>query len=262
MAAGTSTASRAATIGFRSHWRRRSAADCASARNSWRSHTAARSSARASSTPAPSRRSPATTWCSPSPRPRFDGCRSRPRCRRNSTRRSPVCDTDARRRRCCSSRGRFWRTPGRARAFGSALPFGAVWDGNEQQRGRAGILSLLAGGSASDASQAIARPRRRAQPSWTRSTGSAPAAPTLSRHGRSCGSRIRSSRGGYAYFDPGFDPSLRPWLAHPVRPPVLRRRAHQHPVAGLHERRHRERPSRRSRGCGRSRTHWSLVVGR
>ena len=50
---------------------------------------------------------------------------------------------------------RFWRAPGRPRAFGSPLPFGAVWDGNEEQRGRAGILSLLAGGSASDATQAI-----------------------------------------------------------------------------------------------------------
>jgi len=31
---------------------------------------------------------------------------------------------------------RFWRIPGRPRAFGSPLPFGAVWDGNEEQRGR------------------------------------------------------------------------------------------------------------------------------
>ena len=50
---------------------------------------------------------------------------------------------------------RFWRAAGRPRAFGSPLPFGAVWDGNEEQRGRAGILSLLAGGGASDATQAI-----------------------------------------------------------------------------------------------------------
>src|SRR5471032_3055994 len=50
---------------------------------------------------------------------------------------------------------RFWRAPGRPRAFGSALPFGAVWDGNEEQRGQPGILSLLAGGSASDATRAI-----------------------------------------------------------------------------------------------------------
>src|SRR5213076_135803 len=50
---------------------------------------------------------------------------------------------------------RFWRAPGRPRAFGSPLPFGAVWDGNEEQRGRAGILSLLAGGGASDLTQAL-----------------------------------------------------------------------------------------------------------
>jgi monoamine oxidase len=30
---------------------------------------------------------------------------------------------------------RFWRVPTRPRAFGSPLPFGAVWDGNEEQRG-------------------------------------------------------------------------------------------------------------------------------
>src|SRR6185295_12222682 len=50
---------------------------------------------------------------------------------------------------------RFWRVPGRPRAFGSPLPFGAVWDASEEQRGRGGILSLLAGGSASEATQAI-----------------------------------------------------------------------------------------------------------
>src|SRR5262249_33183395 len=50
---------------------------------------------------------------------------------------------------------RFWRAAGRPRAFGSALAFGAVWDANEEQRGRSGILALLAGGGASDATQAI-----------------------------------------------------------------------------------------------------------
>src|SRR5207245_11603066 len=50
---------------------------------------------------------------------------------------------------------RFWRIPGRPKAFGSALPFGAVWDGNEQQRGRPGIRALLAGGVASEASEGL-----------------------------------------------------------------------------------------------------------
>src|SRR5262249_8046929 len=48
---------------------------------------------------------------------------------------------------------RFWRVPGRPRAFASPLPIGAVWEGNEEQHGRTGILSLLAGGGASDATQ-------------------------------------------------------------------------------------------------------------
>src|SRR6185436_7783164 len=34
---------------------------------------------------------------------------------------------------------RFWRIPGRPRGFASPLPFGAVWEANEDQRGRAGI---------------------------------------------------------------------------------------------------------------------------
>src|SRR5262249_31472589 len=50
---------------------------------------------------------------------------------------------------------RFWRAAGRPKAFGSPLPFGALWDANEEQRGRPGILSLLAGGSASEATQSM-----------------------------------------------------------------------------------------------------------
>jgi monoamine oxidase len=50
---------------------------------------------------------------------------------------------------------RFWRKRGRPNAFGSDQPTGAVWDGNEQQSGPAGILSLLAGGRASEQLQAI-----------------------------------------------------------------------------------------------------------
>jgi monoamine oxidase len=50
---------------------------------------------------------------------------------------------------------RFWRAAGRPRAFGSPLSIGALWDGNEEQRGRAGILLLMAGGGASEATLAI-----------------------------------------------------------------------------------------------------------
>ena len=110
---------------------------------------------------------------------------------------------------------RFWRVPGRPSAFGSALPFGAVWDANEEQRGRAGILSLLAGGGASDQSQTIlARDGAR---------GFADALDWLgSERAEILGSRQivwehdPLARGGYAYFDPAFDPSLRAWLARPA----------------------------------------------
>lgn len=109
---------------------------------------------------------------------------------------------------------RFWRHPGRPRAFGSPLPFGAVWEGNEEQRGRSGILSLLAGGSASDATQ-------------TTMAKDGPAGLTSelewlgARRAELLSSRQVSwenepfSRGGYAYFDPAFEPSLRAWLARP-----------------------------------------------
>ena len=109
---------------------------------------------------------------------------------------------------------RFWRIPGRPRAFGSALPFGAVWDGNEQQRGRAGILALLAGGSASEAAQAIlAREGARGVADtldWLGSQGS-----ELLGARQVAWEHDPFARGGYAYFDPGFDPTLRHWLARP-----------------------------------------------
>jgi monoamine oxidase len=109
---------------------------------------------------------------------------------------------------------RFWRIPGRPRAFGSALPFGAVWDGNEQQRGRAGILSMLAGGGASDASQAmLARDGAQGFVDALDWLGSKRASLVAARH--VVWEHDPMARGGYAYFDPAFDPSLRAWLARP-----------------------------------------------
>src|SRR5687768_7953656 len=48
-----------------------------------------------------------------------------------------------------------WRRPGRPRACATDLDIGAVWDGSEEQRGPRGILTLLAGGSASGATNAM-----------------------------------------------------------------------------------------------------------
>jgi len=109
---------------------------------------------------------------------------------------------------------RFWRTPSTPRAFGSPFDFGAGWDGNEEQRGKAGILSLLAGGAASDATAAIMD-----------RDGVAGLARTLNWLGASTASLVGWrqtrweadpwSRGGYAVFDPSYAPTLRGWLAQP-----------------------------------------------
>ena len=109
---------------------------------------------------------------------------------------------------------RFWRVPARPKAFGSALPFGAVWDGNEEQRGRPGILALLAGGGASAGSQEILA--RDGALGFTEALdwlGAKRAAVLASR--QIVWENDPLARGGYAYFDPGFDPSLRAWLARP-----------------------------------------------
>jgi monoamine oxidase len=109
---------------------------------------------------------------------------------------------------------RFWRLPGRPRAFGSPLSFGALWEGNEEQRGAGGILSLLAGGAASDATRAIVA---REGPG-----GLVRALEWLgSKHADLVAWRQvvweddPFARGGYAFFDPGFDAALRIWLARP-----------------------------------------------
>lgn len=109
---------------------------------------------------------------------------------------------------------RFWLKRSGPKAFGSPLPFGAVWDANEEQSGRAGILSLLAGGSASDATheivvkegyQGLAR-----QLSWLGSKGE-----TLNGASSLRWDAEPWSRGGYAVFDPAFTASARGWLAQP-----------------------------------------------
>lgn len=48
-----------------------------------------------------------------------------------------------------------WRKAQRPRACASDLEIGAIWDGSEEQSGRRAILTLLAGGDASSATQQI-----------------------------------------------------------------------------------------------------------
>jgi len=108
----------------------------------------------------------------------------------------------------------FWRNRGRRRAFGTDLPIGAVWDGSEDQKGGQAILTLLAGGRASnDLQEIVASEGDRGVIDRLRWLGT----PT-----RLLASFVLSwehdswSHGGYAVFDPQFDPSLRLWLARPA----------------------------------------------
>jgi len=109
---------------------------------------------------------------------------------------------------------RFWHRHSKLKAFGTDLPIGAVWEGNEEQPGPHGILSLLAGGSASgETRQLIADGGVQSltqQLAWL----GADDRPVLA-------SRVISweddpwVRGGYAYFDPSYDPAWRVWLCKP-----------------------------------------------
>lgn len=113
----------------------------------------------------------------------------------------------------------FWRTRGRARAYGSDLPMGAVWDATEDQPARSAILSLLAGGKASRALAEIIG-----------SEGEAGLVRRLSWLGRPATLHAMKiviweddpwARGGYAVFGAGYDPRLREWLARPAGPLVF-----------------------------------------
>jgi monoamine oxidase len=109
-----------------------------------------------------------------------------------------------------------WRRSGQPRACATDLDLGAVWDGSEDQHDRRGILTLLAGGNASDATKAMLK---------------ASGAQQLLQHlkffgiGRAKLIATQSisweddpwARGAYAYFDPSFPPSARRLLRLPWR---------------------------------------------
>jgi monoamine oxidase len=107
-----------------------------------------------------------------------------------------------------------WRGRGRPRACATDLDIGAVWDASEDQRGPRGILTLLAGGKASDATKAALA-----------AGGAQPLAESLRflglRRARLIASRSVTweddpwARGAYAFFDPSFSPSARRLLALP-----------------------------------------------
>lgn len=109
---------------------------------------------------------------------------------------------------------RFWVKRGRPRAFGTDLDTGAVWDGNEAQRGPRGILSFLAGGNASKSLQDILHSEGEAGVVKRLDWLGTPARLVASH--AAVWDHDPWARGGYAYFDPGFDPLWRAWLARPT----------------------------------------------
>jgi monoamine oxidase len=109
---------------------------------------------------------------------------------------------------------RFWQRRGTPRAYGTDLPIGAMWDGNEEQRGRTGILTLLAGGSASRETRKLVA--ERGVEGFVEALEWLGATQKSVRASRSvCWEDDPWARGGYAYFDPAYDPELRTWLARP-----------------------------------------------
>lgn len=108
---------------------------------------------------------------------------------------------------------RFWVRAGRPRAFGSDLSTGAVWDGNEQQASRAGILSFLSGGRAADEMVSLLNAEG--------ANGVVDRIRWLGRPSRLLASHLVRWNddpwvgGGYAVFDPAFDPEDRDRLALP-----------------------------------------------
>jgi monoamine oxidase len=113
-----------------------------------------------------------------------------------------------------------WRRRGKPRAFGTDMPIGAVWDGNEEQasgrKAASGILTLLAGGRASTATRelfAAGGPSRIIRQLTWLDLKSAELVGWTSVSWED----EPWSRGGYSYFDPGFSPALRYWLARPFK---------------------------------------------
>jgi monoamine oxidase len=107
---------------------------------------------------------------------------------------------------------RFWKKTGRPLAYGSDAPTGALWDANEEQGGRPGILTLMAGGQASEDSRKIVAQQgveglvRRLE--WLGSSDA-----DLLHADLVTWEDDPWAGGGYAYFDSGFDPASRDWLA-------------------------------------------------
>jgi monoamine oxidase len=101
---------------------------------------------------------------------------------------------------------RFWRR-GRPSLIGTNQSIGAVWDGNEEQARRPGILSCVAGGGASAGLQTLLE---REGPHGAVRHLTWLGHPTRLLHARAIvWERDRWAGGGYVMYPAGFDPALR-----------------------------------------------------
>jgi monoamine oxidase len=107
-----------------------------------------------------------------------------------------------------------WRKRGQPRAYGTNLSVGAVWDANEEQKGDAGILTLLAGGRASAETQQLLAAGG-AERIVRRLTWMDLKQTSLLASNSVSWEHDPWARGGYAFFDAAYDPGIRSWLARP-----------------------------------------------
>ena len=115
---------------------------------------------------------------------------------------------------CIQFDGHPWRRLGRPRACATDFDIGAVWDGSEDHRGGRGILTLLAGGSASYATKTVLAAEGAERLAGQLSFFGLPRARLIASRGTTW-EDDPWARGGYAFFDASFPPSARRMLALP-----------------------------------------------
>ena len=100
------------------------------------------------------------------------------------------------------------------KAYATDLPLGTMWDANEEQPGRTGILTLMAGGSASHAARESLRTGGIEQV-LSGLTWLGPAPRDLLAFTQISWETDPWAGGGYAAFTTSYDPALRQWLIQP-----------------------------------------------
>lgn len=110
---------------------------------------------------------------------------------------------------------RFWRHSRRPNAYATDLSIGTLWEANEEQPGRMGILALMAGASASQAAMQASIAEVHTGRTLSALSWLGPAPRDLLGFSRTNWENDRLAGGAYAAFTTAYDPALRPWLTQP-----------------------------------------------